>query len=178
MARTFFLDAQWDLTLDGGGSRITPTNALWDATADYAVGAKVAASNGFEYVAQASSGPSASNRYPATNPVREDCRVWRVLSGSGIATVAGPYAIAQNVANAVRLFTNDAYFDADRGIPHFDIELGHKPPYSILRTRILQAARAVEGVADATVTFDRDKRVLGGEILLTLTTGDTVSVAF
>lgn len=101
-----------------------------------------------------------------------------VDAGGNIATVSDAYAIAQNVANAVRLFTDDAYFDRDRGIPHFQIELGHKPPYSILRTRILQAARAVEGVADATVTFDRDKRKLGGEILLTLTDGITANVEF
>lgn len=101
------------------------------------------------------------------------------LDGSGnIATAVDAYAIAQNVANAVRLFTNDAYFDADRGIPHFDIELGHRPPMSILRTRILRAARAVEGVADASVEFDRDERTLGGEITLTLTNGDTASVEF
>lgn len=101
-----------------------------------------------------------------------------VDAGGNIATVSDAYAIAQNVANAVRLFTNDAYFNADRGIPHFNIELGHKPPYSILRTRILQAARVVEGVADATVTFDRDERKLGGEILLTLTDGTTANVEF
>lgn len=99
-------------------------------------------------------------------------------AGGGIATVSGAYAIAQNVANAVRLFTNDAYFDAAKGIPHFDIELGHKPPYAVLRTRILQAARAVEGVADAAVTFDRDGRTLGGEILITTTTGETANVVF
>jgi hypothetical protein len=99
-------------------------------------------------------------------------------TGGYIATTAGPYAIAQNVANAVRLFTDDAYFDADKGIPHFQIELGHKPPYSILRTRILKAARAVEGVADATVTFNREERKLGGEILLTLTNGTTANVEF
>lgn len=101
-----------------------------------------------------------------------------VDAGGNIASVTGPYAIAQNVANAVRLFVDDAYFDRDRGIPHFQIELGHKPPYSILRTRILQAARSVEGVADATVTFDRDERKLGGEILLTLTDGTTANVEF
>lgn len=101
-----------------------------------------------------------------------------VDAGGNIASVTGPYAIAQNVANAVRLFTNDAYFDADKGIPHFQIELGHNPPYSILGTRILQAARAVDGVANATVTFDRDERKLGGEILLTLTDGTTANVEF
>lgn len=115
MARTLFLDASWDITLDAAG---------------------------------------------------------------GIAVVDGPYAVAQNVANAVRLFTDDAYFDADKGIPHFDIELGHKPPIAVLRSRIAKAARAVEGVASAEVILDEPKgRVLGGEILLTTTAGQTISVA-
>ena len=100
------------------------------------------------------------------------------LDGGGdIATAVDAYAVAQNVANAVRLFTDDAYFDADRGIPHFDIELGHRPPMGVLRTRILRAARTVEGVADASIEFDRDERTLGGEITLTLTTGETVNVS-
>ena len=99
--------------------------------------------------------------------------------GGNIATCQGAYAIAQNVANAVRLFTNDAYFDADKGIPHFNIELGHKPPYSILRNRILEQARSVEGVAEAEVVFnDPEERVLTGEIFLTTTEGETISVAF
>ena len=42
------------------------------------------------------------------------------LDASGnIAVTTGDYAVAQNVSNAVRLFTNDAYYDPDRGIPHF-----------------------------------------------------------
>lgn len=97
-------------------------------------------------------------------------------AGGNIATTTGPYAIAQNVANAVRLFTDDAYFDRDKGIPHFDVELGHKPPYAVLRSHIIRAARAVDGVADAKVVFDRSGRLLGGEITLTLTTGETANV--
>lgn len=102
------------------------------------------------------------------------------VNGSGnIATVSDAYAVAQNVANAVRLFTNDAYFDADRGIPHFDIELGHRPPIAVLRTRILQAARAVDGVADASVEFTGvTDRTLSGEITLTTTTGERINVGF
>lgn len=94
-----------------------------------------------------------------------------------IATVLDAYAIAQNVANAVRLFTKDAYFDQDKGIPHFDIELGHTPPLSVLRSRIIKAAKSVEGVADAVVTFDTfDDRILRGEVLLTTTSGETINV--
>ena len=96
-----------------------------------------------------------------------------------IATSTGPYSIAQNVANAVRLFTNDAYFDADKGIPHFEIELGHLPPMSVLRTRILAAALGVSGVADAVVNFTSyTDRLLTGEILITTTEGERVNVEF
>ena len=96
-----------------------------------------------------------------------------------IATVTGPYAIAQNVANAVRLFTQDAYFNADKGIPHFEIELGHLPPMPVLRTRILGAALGVPGVADASANFDSyTDRILSGEILITTTDGERVNVEF
>lgn len=105
---------------------------------------------------------------------------WDVTTdGNGnIATVQGAYGVAQNVANAVRLFTNDACFDQTRGIPHFDIELGHVPPLSVLRARIRQAALEVDGVAEAEVTFlSFEGRVLSGEVQITTTTGETASVA-
>ena len=95
-----------------------------------------------------------------------------------IATARDGYAIAQNVANAVRLFTKDAYFDQNRGIPHFDIELGHYPPVSVLRSQIIKAAKMVEGVASATVQFTSfDERALNGEITIKMTDGGTANVA-
>ena len=104
---------------------------------------------------------------------------WDVtLDASGnIATAQGAYGIAQNVANAVRLFTNDACFDQTRGIPHFDVELGRVPPMSALRARIRQAALDVEGVTDAEVSFlSFEGRVLSGEVQITTETGETASV--
>lgn len=99
-------------------------------------------------------------------------------SGGNIATVANGYAIAQNVANTVRLFTKDAYFDQDKGIPHFEIELGHLPPMSVLRSRIIEAAKQVDGVADASVEFDKyEERTLSGEITITTKDGDVANVA-
>lgn len=88
------------------------------------------------------------------------------------------YAIAQNVANAVRLFTNEAFFAMDEGIPHFDIDLGRKPLYSVLRGRIKRAALAVDGVLDAVVNLDTpvgSDRKLTGEILLTIADEDKTS---
>ena len=100
------------------------------------------------------------------------------LDSSGrLQTSASAYAIAQNVANAVRLFTNEAYFAMDEGIPHFEIELGYtRPALSVLRARIREAALNVEGVLDAQITLDDvTDRKLTGEILLTVADGDKSS---
>lgn len=97
-----------------------------------------------------------------------------------IVTCEGPYAIAQNVANAVRLFTKDAWFDQEKGIPHYQIELGKKPPYALLRTKIINTALSILGVADARVTWLEftNEKVLTGNILLTLKDGSTQNVSF
>lgn len=87
------------------------------------------------------------------------------------------YAIAQNVANAVRLFTGEAFFAIDEGIPHFDIELGKtRPSLSVMRARLREAALSVDGVLAAEITLDAVKdRKLTGEILLTVADGDKSS---
>lgn len=100
------------------------------------------------------------------------------LDSSGrIARSTQAYAIAQNVANAVRLFTGEAFFAQDEGIPHFDIELGKtRPALSVLRARMREAALNVEGVLDAQITLDDvQDRKLTGEILLTVADGDKSS---
>ena len=100
------------------------------------------------------------------------------LDSSGrIARSTQAYAIAQNVANAVRLFTGEAFFAMDEGIPHFDIELGKtRPALSVLRARMGEAALDVEGVLDAQITLDDvQERKLTGEILLIVADGDKSS---
>lgn len=111
----------------------------------------------------------------------------RLDSAGQIALTTGAYAIAQNVANAIRLFTNDAYFDPDKGIPHFSIDLGQKPNLAVIRSRLRKAALSVEGVKDVDVQITGIKRVknaengmewneLQGDIKLSLTDGGTASV--
>lgn len=102
-------------------------------------------------------------------------------SAGDIATTTGAYSIAQNVANAVRLFTVDAWFNPERGIPHFAIDLARMPALSVFRSRVLAAARGVDGVADAAVTItgvnERNERLLTGEITIRTTTGETANVS-
>lgn len=104
----------------------------------------------------------------------------QVDANGNIATVDAEYGIAQNAANAVRLFTDDAYFDRLKGIPHYKIELGQKPlpARSTLNNRIRKAVMAVDGVQDAEVTleFDKETRVYGGEVMIITDNGTSVSV--
>lgn len=113
------------------------------------------------------------------------------LDASGnIAETAGDYAVAQNVSNAVRLFTDDAYYDADRGIPHFALTLGRKPVMSVFRAVVRQAALGVDGVRAAEVKdlvlAQKDAqspdgssvtpRTLTGDIQLTMEDGETYGI--
>lgn len=102
-------------------------------------------------------------------------------SSGNIAVAIDAYAIAQNVANAVRLFTDDAYYFPQDGIPHFGIELGkNAKELVLLRSRLIRAALAVEGVAAATITnlgVNRETRAVTGTITLTTMQGETADVA-
>lgn len=102
------------------------------------------------------------------------------IDGAGRIVVAdGVYATAQDVANVIRLFTREAYFDQQRGIPHFDIDLGVKPSPSVVRSRYRRAAMQVTNVANAAVEIegiDEATREMRGEITLTCADRSTATV--
>lgn len=99
-------------------------------------------------------------------------------NNGNIATVIDAYAIAQNVANAVRLFTKDAYFNQADGIAHFTVELGQLPSESLVQEKINNEALTIPGVANAITTLTKfENRQLEGNIEITTTSGDTVNVA-
>lgn len=86
-----------------------------------------------------------------------------------IELVSGEYATAQNVANEVRLFTDDAYFIQDKGIPHFTVELGRRASTTaVLHSYVRKAALRVEDVNEIISInishFDPTTRVLAGDI--------------
>ena len=94
------------------------------------------------------------------------------LDGAGrIAVIDGAAATAQNVANEARLFTNDAYFNQDRGIPYFVMALGQRVNAAVLRSSLRQAALAVDDVNEVLAieidNLDPASRVLSGDIQFT-----------
>ena len=96
--------------------------------------------------------------------------------GGQIVDTAGAYGIAQNVANAVRLFTDDAYYFRDRGIPHFTLDLGRKLNKRMICAEYESAAVGVDGVLSANlldVTLAHGGVAVTGEQLTDRTlTGD------
>ena len=103
------------------------------------------------------------------------------LDKSGrIAVAEGAYATAQAVANECRLFTDDSYFEPDRGIPYYLIALGRKLSPSVLRARLRDAAYLVEDVENVTdvvlESLDTETRKVTGEIQFTSKEGEDASV--
>jgi len=100
--------------------------------------------------------------------------------GGRIAVADGAYATAQNVANECRLFTDDAYFEPERGIPYYLIALGRKLSPSVLRARLRDAAFLVDDVEDVTdvvlESLDTETRKVTGEIQFTSKEGENASV--
>lgn len=99
--------------------------------------------------------------------------------GGNVAQTSGDYAVAQDVANRIRLFTNDAYYSPEEGIPHFLIDLGHKVSESLIRSRYREAALTVPGVANAQITdINLSNRTLGGTVVLSLKNGEVLDLEF
>ena len=106
-----------------------------------------------------------------------DRKTWDItLDGVGRITLAGDdYATAQNVANEARLFTQDAYFTQDQGVPHYLISLGRRTNASVLRSHLCRAALRVPDVKEVLAveinSFNPKSRTLTGDIRFTTIKG-------
>jgi hypothetical protein len=95
-------------------------------------------------------------------------------SGGNIAMATPPYSRAQSVANAIRLFRGEAWFDTRPGVPYFDEILGHAPPVSYFEAEMVRAALTVPGVVSATCIIENaDGRKLTGQVTFTSVDGTT-----
>ncbi|MFY1028341.1 hypothetical protein ACE4RU_11705 [Actinobacillus seminis] len=87
-----------------------------------------------------------------------------VLDNEGnIAYAKDPYAKAQDVASAIKLFKGELYYDTSKGIPYFDETLGKKQSLALYQYRLEKAALSVAGVAaaKAIVQSNEDRSVTG-----------------
>lgn len=105
---------------------------------------------------------------------------WDVcLDAAGnIALARPPYATAQSVANAVRLFQGELWYDTRPGVPYFDTILGHAPPVSFFEAAMVRAALTVPGVASAQCIIEGvDGRTIAGQVTFTTSDGQTQVVS-
>jgi hypothetical protein len=94
-----------------------------------------------------------------------------------IAMATPPYSRAQSVANALRLFAGELWYNTAAGIPYFEEILGHAPPVSAFEQYMVRAALTVPGVAEAQCTISGiEGRVLTGSVTFTSDDGTTGTV--
>lgn len=108
------------------------------------------------------------------NTLLLDTVAWDLVLDSfgNIAMATPPYATAQDVASAVRLFLGELYYDTTQGIPYPGQIVGQLPPASVLIQLIQNAALTVPGVVAATFTVTTfTNRTVAGQIDFTLSDG-------
>lgn len=104
-----------------------------------------------------------------------------LLDASGnIALATGAYAIAQDIASAVRVFQGECWYDTAQGMPYIQNILGLAQSVSVFEEHAAQIALTVPGVASAqcVVKSVGPSRRLTGTILFTTTDGTTGNVGF
>jgi hypothetical protein len=96
-----------------------------------------------------------------------------------IALASVPYALAQDVASAVKTFLGEVYYDTTLGVPYFAKILGQTPSVAVFQEYMIQAALTVPGVVSATCVIESfSGRTVTGQIQFTDSTGATATVGF
>lgn len=103
-----------------------------------------------------------------------------VLDASGnIAMATRPYAIAQDVASAVKLFSGELWYDTTQGVPYLTNILGQRPSLQYIKAQVEKAALTVPEVVSARCLIASFKgRNLTGQIQVIDKTGVTNHVHF
>lgn len=95
-----------------------------------------------------------------------------------IATCTGDEAIVQDVGCAIRLFKNDAWYEPEKGLDHFNTDLGNKLVEALIRSRYAKAAMTVPGVNAAMVSNIRlgKDRAVNCTVVLSTVNGEILNV--
>ena len=99
------------------------------------------------------------------------------ISGN-IAVANAPYSIAQDVASSCRLWLGEYIYDYSKGIPYEESILGQLIPINVITAFYNNQAATVPDIAttNTLLQYNRENRMLSGQINLTLTDGTTLNV--
>lgn len=104
------------------------------------------------------------------NTLLLDVTAWDLCmdAAGNIAMATPPYSRAQSVANALRLFLRELWYNTNAGVPYFENILGHAPPASVFEQYMVRGAMTVPGVVAAQCSITSiDGRVLQGQVTFT-----------
>jgi len=95
-----------------------------------------------------------------------------------IALAGAPYSLAQDVASTCRLWEGEYIYDVTQGLPYEQSILGQLLPVNVLTEMYNKNATSVPDIATANtlLQYNKESRVLSGQINLTLTDGSTLNV--
>jgi len=114
------------------------------------------------------------------NTLLLDQTLWDLTkdAAGNIAMATNPYAVAQDVASACRLFLGELWYDTTQGVPYFENVLGRQIPLALLRSYLETAAKTVPEVEQVRVfiTGFVDRRVTG-QVQVTTSAGVTLPIA-
>lgn len=115
------------------------------------------------------------------NTLALDQSAWDLVADSSrnIAMVSPPYALAQDVASAVKLFLGELYYDQTQGIPYWTKIFGKLPPSALIVQYIVQQALTISGVVSAQCTINSfNDRTINGQITFVDESGVSTTVQF
>lgn len=110
-----------------------------------------------------------------------DLDTWDLLADAAgnIALAEPPYALAQDVASAIKLFLGELWYNAVPGVPYFEEILGKTPQITVFQEYIVAAAMTVPGVVVAECVIESfENRAVRGQVIFTDKAGSTQVVAF
>lgn len=108
-----------------------------------------------------------------------DVSTWDLCldAARNIAVASRPYALAQDVASAIKTFLGECWYNTELGIPYFQQILGKTPPHTYFQEQMVAAALTVPGVVTATCVISGFKnRVVTAQVQFTDDAGNTQSV--
>jgi hypothetical protein len=99
--------------------------------------------NWFQRFQRQENGPQryCANTGQSMNTLLLDQVTWDLTkdAAGNIAMASNPYAIAQDVASATRLFLGELWYDTTQGVPYFQQILGKLPPAQFIKAALVQA---------------------------------------
>lgn len=110
-----------------------------------------------------------------------DQNIWDLVKDAhgNIALASEPYAIAQDVASAVRVFLGEVWYDTAQGVPYLQQILGKRPPAQFIKDKVAAAGKTTPEVAEIKVTLTGFvDRHLTGQMLIIDTRSRVSIVSF